>query len=324
MSLAEDIFLKRELIMFMGVENHSTLYNPLLFNELWKIPKEVPLKDILIIPILGLGEPYRLLNDQVSFCGKHLWFLFVNSSFLLHNVILFESFPQTDDNNFFNKKEITFLEKSNCRCVTVCDMGVYKSRSLVNMLNSAISSLGTHNISICLATILGYNSRGYTDIETGSENTTYQKDYYLQSNIEVAVQNDNFHFVQIDKKFSLSNLYSLCCLTKNPAETTRQQIKDKAAGYEISLKPLVDSGALELILTSFNKGDSFDFKLFNEYLSKIGFKGDLIDSQWNSIFEKICNKIKSSNYIDRRFHVQELIKAINNNINLTISLVKSI
>ena len=94
--------------------------------------------------------------------------------------------------------------------------------------------------------------------------------------------------------------------------------------YESSLKPLIDSGALKLILSSFNKSDTFDFVLFAKYLAKIGFKGDLIDSQWNAAYEKMCNRIKKSNNEERGFKVQELISAIIKNINSTISLVKSI
>ncbi|MCQ2257650.1 MAG: hypothetical protein MJZ41_06600 [Bacteroidaceae bacterium] len=324
MTLPEEIIYKRELLMFIGVENHSTPYNPCLYNKLWAIPDNIPHKDVLIIPIQGLDSPYLLLENQVMCFGRLLWILYVESSFLNHNVILFDSFPQTDENTYFIEETLSFLGKCNCSCVTVCDIGIYKSRSFVNLLNSAISSLCTHNISVCLATILGYNSRGYTDIETGKENTIYNKNYYLQPSIEVSIQSDKFEFIQIDNKFTLDDMYKLCSLTKNPADTTFQFIKKKAAPYESTLKPLVDSGALKLILTSFNKSDTFDFVSFTEYLSKIGFKGELIDSQWNVVYEKMCSSIRNSKIEDRELIVQELISEIIKNINSTISLVKSI
>lgn len=324
MTLLEEIIQKRELLMFIGVENHSTPYNPRLFCKLWYIPESIPNKNVLIVPIQGLGEPYLLLDNQMMCYGKPLWILFVESSVLNHNVILFESFPQTDENTYFTDQTLTFLRKCNCFCVTVCDIGVYKSRSFVNLLNSAISCLGTHQISVCLATILGYNSRGYTDIETGKENAIYNKNYYLQSSIEVSIKSDVFEFIQIDNKFTLANLYKLCCITKSPADTVIQLIKKEAASYESSLKPLVDSGALKLILSSFNKSDTFDFILFAKYLDKIGFKGELIDSQWNVDYEKMCNKIKNSKNEERSQKVQELISAIIKNINSTITIVKSI
>lgn len=324
MTFIEEIIQKRELLMFIGVENHSTPYNPRLFSKLWYIPENISNKNVLIVPIRGLGEPYLLLDNQVTCYGKLLWVLFVDSSVLNHNVLLFESFPQTDENTYFTDQTIAFLRKCNCFCVTVCDIGVYKSRSFVNLLNSAISCLGAHKISVCLATILGHNSRGYTDIETGKENAIYNKNYYLQSSIEVSIKDDAFDFIQIDNKFTQANLYKLCSLTKSPADTIIQSIKKDAASYESSLKPLVDSGALKLILSSFNKSDTFDFILFTEYLVKIGFKGELIDSQWNATYEKMCTRIKNSKNEERGFKVQELISAIIKNINSTISLVKSI
>jgi hypothetical protein len=324
MTFLEEIIQKRELLMFIGVENHSTPYNPRLFSKLWYIPENIPNKNVLIVPIRGLGEPYLLFDNQEKCYDKSLWILFVESSVLNHNVILFESFPQTDENTYFTAKTLAFLRKCNCFCVTICDIGVYKSRSFVNLLNSAISSLATHQISVCLATILGYNSRGYTDIETGKENAIYNKNYYLQSSVEVSIMGDVFEFIQIDNKFTLVDVYKLCSITKNPADTIIQSIKKEAALYESSLKPLIDSGALKLILSSFNKSDTFDFVLFAKYLAKIGFKGELIDSQWNAAYEKMCNRIKKSNNEERGFKVQELISAIIKNINSTISLVKSI
>lgn len=324
MTLIEEIIQKRELIMFIGVENHSTPYNPRLFSKLWYIPESIPNKNVLIVPIQGLGEPYLLLDNQVMCYGKSLWILFVESSVLNHNVILFESFPQTDENSFFTDQTLAFLRKCNCSCVTVCDIGIYKSRSFVNLLNSAITFLCAHKISVCLAIILGYNSRGYTDIETGEENAIYNKNFYLQSSVEESIKGGVCEFIQIDNKFSWANMYKLCSITKSPADTTIQLIKKKAASYESSLKPLVDSGALKLILSSFNKSDTFDFISFAKYLEKIGFKGELIDSQWNAVYEKMCNRIKNSKNEERGFKVQELISAIIKNINSTISLVKSI
>ena len=42
MTLAEEILYKRELLVFIGVENHSTPYHPRLFSQIWDIPKEIP------------------------------------------------------------------------------------------------------------------------------------------------------------------------------------------------------------------------------------------------------------------------------------------
>ena len=243
---------------------------------------------------------------------------------LSHNAILFDSFPQTDENNYFTEETIKFLQKSNCGTVAVCDMGVYKSRSLVNLLNSAISSLGIYNISVCLTPILGYNSRGYTDIEIGEESSMYTKEFYLQSDSEVSVINDKFHFVQIDKKFNFSELCQICSLTKNPAESILQGIILQAKGYKETLEPLWKAKVLQKIIESRGKGDSFDFKSLEENLSKCGFKGNLIDPEWPSIYDYLCRKIKQANQTNRNSCVQELISAIGNNINATISFLNLI
>lgn len=325
MTLAEEILSKRELSVFIGVENHSTPYTPCLFDEIWEIPKGLPLKDLLIVPIQGLDVPYKLSKDRMSCNGRSLWILFVQSSALTRNAFLFETFPQTDENTYFTQENINFLLNGNCRVVTVCDIGVYKSRALVNMLNTAISSLDRLNISVCLATILGYNSRGFTDIENGDEKKIYKKQYYLQTDIEAAVLSSRFHFLQIDGKFDIGKLVSIISKTKNPAETKLQQLKHDAACFELSLKPLSDCGALTCILESYNRGESFDFQSFNKNLSSMGFKGNLVDCQWNSTYDKLCKDIREACSSDQRtFCVKKLISAIQNNINNTITFVNSI
>lgn len=324
MTLAEDILSKRELLVFIGVENHSTSYHPCLFNQIWDIPDMIISKDLLIIPIHGLGKPYKVSKNQISCYGRSLWLLFVESSTLTHYAFLFDSFAQTDENSFFSETQIRFLTQGNCRTVVVCDIGVYKSRSLVNILNSALSSLVVSNISVCLATILGYNSRGYTDIETDDEHIVYTKDFYLRMEVEVPVINDSFRFLQIERKFHEYDLFQICSFTKNPAETKLQELKKEAMAFERDLKPLWDLGFIKKFIETLNKGDAFDFNSLETKLEKMGFKGNLIDSQWDVIYEKLCRNIRESKNNDRSDHVQKLIKAIGDNINSTINYIKSI
>jgi len=324
MMLTEDLLSKRELVVFIGVENHSTPYNPLLFNEIWVLPDSLPSKDLLIIPINQLGESYMLSSKKIMCYGKSLWVLFVDSPYFSHYAFLFDSFPQTDDNNFFTDEHIQFLQKINCTSVAVCDIGVYKSRSLVNLLNCAIQSLGKYNLTVCLTTILGYNSRGYTDIESNDEKTTYNKEYYIHSDIESAVVNDSFYFLQIDGKFKLSELCVICSHTKSQAESILQEIKEQSEGYILYLKPLWDANFFREFIKSLDKGDGFDFDNLENKLEKFGFKGDLIDSQWNSKYDRLCRNIRKSNQNNRGIYVLELISEIGKNINSTISFVKSI
>lgn len=324
MTLLEDLLSKRELAVFLGVENHSTPYNPFLFNKIWFIPDSLPTKNLLIIPINGLGESYKLSKEMVMCHGIAFRVLFVDSPYFTHYAFLFDSFPQTDENNYFTSNCIQFLQKLKCSTIVVCDMGVYKSRSLVNLLNNAITSLGKYNITVCLATILGYNSRGFTDIEIGDESAIYQKDYYLQSDIEVAVTNDHFNFFQIDRKFNLSSLFTICCQSKSPAESKLQEIKEQAQGYIHTLKPLLDANFFRTYIKTLYKGGSFDFISLETNLKKWGFKGNLLDSHWDAIYEKLCRNIRMSNPNNRESHVYELISAIGSNINNTIKFIQSI
>ena len=324
MTLTEDLLSKRELIVFIGVENHSTPYNPLLFNAIWGLPESLPSNNLLIIPINRLGRPYMLSNERMMCYERALWVIFVDSPFFTHYAFLFDTFPQTDDNNYFTNENLQFLQKTNCSSVGICDIGVYKSRSLVKLLNCAISSLGKYNITVCLVTILGYNSRGYTDIEIEDEHSTYQKEYYLHSDIEKAVTDDNFYFIQIDKKFKLPELLMICCFTKSQVEVKLQEIKEQAAGYIRNLKPLLDATYIKIFIESLNKGDKFDFATLENNLKEWGFKGDLIDTQWSYIYEKLRRNVEIPNKDNRGPNVQKLIEAISNNINSTINFVKSI
>lgn len=324
MTQIEFLLSKRELSVFIGVENHSTPYNPLLFNKIWELPDSLPSKDLLIMPINGLGEPYMLSKEKVMCNGRSLWVLFVESPSLVHYAFLFDTFPQTDENNYFTDECIQFLQKSNCCSVAVCDIGVYKSRSLVNLLNYAISSLGKYNMSVCLATILGYNSRGYTDIETEDEKSKYKKEYYLRSDIEAAVVSDSFYFIQIERWFNMFELFKICCQTKSPAEVKLQEIKEQAKDYRDSLKPLWDAGFFRIFITSLDKGDSFDFDGLDNKLKECGFKGELVDANWCSKYDELCSKIRRAKQNDRGFYVQDLISAIDKNIKSTINFVKLI
>jgi hypothetical protein len=324
MTLAENLLQDRELLVFIGVENHSTPYHPLLFSLIWNIPKEVPSNDILIIPIKGLSEPYKISNEKVLCNGKALLILFVQSNVLLHYAILFDSFAQTDENTYFSSSCLTFLKKSNCRSVTICDMSVYKSRSLVNLLNTSISSLACSNIVVNLLTVLGYNSRGATDIETEDEILIYTKEFYLQSDIDATVLNGNFNFLRVDRMFKLPDFYKICSMVKNPAEVKLQEIKKNASALEQILKPLWDADFFRVFIKGLNKGDSFDFESLNKELLKMGFKGDLIDIKWASTYDRLCNNIRNSSKENRGDNVQKLISAIGNNINSTFSYIKSI
>ena len=323
MTLVEEILSKRELLVIIGVENHSTLYNPNIFNNIWNFPESLPSKDVLIIPVSGLDKTFYLSPNKTMCYGRSLWLLFVESSSFNNNAILFETFPQTDKNSYFTDR-IKFLQKCNCKTVTICDIGVYKSRALINLLNSAISELATYNISVCLATILGYNSRGYTDIEIEDETITYQKEYYLKSDKEVSAINDRFSFIQIDRKFKISELYQLCSLTKSQTEIFLQKIKLDARAYEDTLQGLLEAGFLKIFIKSLNKGDSFDFVSLNDKLSNIGFKGDIIDDQWTITYNKLCGKIIQANQKNREMFVEELISAIEQNINTTINFLHKI
>ncbi len=324
MTLAENLLSKRELLVFIGVENHSVPYHPMLFSLIWNIPKEISSKDILIIPIQGLPIPYQMSTEKIQCNGRALWILFVQSNVLLHYAVLFDSFAQTDENTYFSSSCLAFLQKSNCRAVTVCDMGIYKSRSLVNLLNSTMDSLSCSNIVVNLLTVLGYNSRGATDIETEDESLVYTKEFYLQSNIESTVLNGNFNFLQIDRRFKLLDFYKICSTVKNPAEVKLQEIKKEASVLEQLLKPLRDVDFFRYYIKSLNKGDSFDFDSLNKELLELGFKGDLIDNKWSSIYDRLCNNIKNSTKESREDYVLELIFAIENNINSTISYIKEI
>lgn len=323
MTLAESILSKRELTVFIGVENHSTPFNPFLFNKIWNIPQTESSKELLIIPINGLGESFMLSKKREMCYGRSLWILFVDSPYFSHNAFLFDTFPQTDENNYFNSDCIDFLQKANCKVVSICDMGIYKSRSLVNLLNSALSSLGKHSISICLSIILGYNSRGYTDVEIGDESSIYQKEFYLHSDIDVSVMNDRFYFIQIDRKFSMSELFLICSQTKSYAESKLQQIKEAAQPYN-TLKTLWDYGFFHKTIESLNKSDTFDFVSLEKNLSKMGFNGDLIDCSWTSTYQRLCRDIRMSNQNMRSKYIKKLIFAIGKNINSTINFVKSI
>lgn len=324
MTFTEELLSQRELITFIGVENHSTPYNPLLFNRIWELYDLLPSKDLLIIPINGLEKSYMLSKERIMCYGRYLWVLFVDSPFFLHYTFLFETFPQTDDNNYFTTECIQFLQNINCCTVAVCDIGVYRSRSLVNLLNKAISSLEICNITVGLVTILGYNSRGFTDIETEDEKSTYQKEYYLHSNIEPPIKNNSFYFIQVDRKFNLSDLFEISCQVKNPAELKLQEIEKQAEGYINILKPLWDAGVLRTFIKTLNKGDSFDFISLESKLNKWGFNGNLIDKQWNCVYDRLCRNIRMSNQNNRGAYVIELISAIGKNINSTINFVKSI
>lgn len=324
MTLAEEILYKRELLVFIGVENHSTPYHPRLFSQIWDIPKEIPSKDVLIIPVQGLEERFKLSKKKEQCYGRLLWLLFVRSTFLTHNAILFDSFAQVDDNTYYSKNNLSFLQKSNCRTVSICDMGVYKSRSLVNLLNSSISSLACLNITVNLITILGYNSRGATDIEKGDENLTYTKMFYLQSDIETKVLDDSFQFMRIDCWFNLRDLYRISCLIKNPAESKLQEIKKNAVVFERILKPLCDVGFFKSFIQTLDKGDAFDFNSLENKLLGIGFKGDLIDSKWPLIYDKLCRNIRNSNKNTRGDSIQKLISTIEDNIIATLKYIELI
>lgn len=324
MKLTEELLSQRELVVFIGVENHSTPYNPLLFNKIWGLPDSLPSKDLLIIPINTLVESYMLSKERIMYYGRSLWVLFVDSPFFTHYAFLFESFPQTDDNNYFINENILFLQNNNCTSVTICDIGIYKSRSLVNLLNCAISSLGKYNMSVCLATILGYNSRGYTDIENEDEKLKYQKEFYLHSDTETSVMNERFNFIQIKEKFKISELFKICCQTKSPAESKLQEIKEQAEGYSNTLKTLLDVKFFEKYIVSLDKNNQFDFISLEINLKKMGFKGELIDTQWADKYKKLREKIEKSDQNKRGFYVQELINAIGENIKSTINYIKSI
>lgn len=324
MKLIEDLLSKRETAVFIGVENHSTPYNPLLFSKIWSLPENLPSNNLLILPIDGLSEPYLLSKERMTLFDKKLWVLFVKSHNFTHNAFLFDSFPQTDDNTYFTKESIEFLTNEiHCRTVVICDMGVYKSRSLINLLNCAISSLEEYNISVCLAIILGYNTRGYTDIEVENECDKYQKDYYLHSDIEANIVSDNFNFLQIESWFKFSDLFLFCSLSKSQAEIKLQMLKQEALPYN-ALKTLWDYGFINKTIESLNKGDSFDFKNLENNLSKMGFKGELIDSDWKTKFDTLCRDIRISNKSNRAHYVEKLISAIGDNINTTTYFVNLI
>lgn len=324
MTLLEEIISTRELMAFIGVENHSTSYKPYLLSDIWDIPDKMPPKDILIIPVQGLDKAYEVSKERVSCYGRFLWVIFVKSPFLNHNAILFDAFAQTDDISYFSDEQLAFLKKSNCRTVTICDIGIYKSRSLVKMLNSALNSLASHEIVVSLATILGYNSRGYTDIETEDETKLYTKEFYLSNDVEENVINDKFHFFQINRKFKVHELMIISSLTKSIVEIKLHKMKNDANAYEKSLKPLWDLGAISAIIKSFDKSESFDFNSLDAWLNDVGFKGDIFDGQWPITYKRLCEKIQEADIKNRSHYVDELISAIGKNIETTLKYIKAI
>ncbi|MFG6425892.1 MAG: hypothetical protein K1W14_05795 [Muribaculaceae bacterium] len=324
MTVLEEILKDRQLVVLLGIENHSIDFNISLFDELWDIPSIPQQTNILIIPIAGLDTPYKISNEKYSWLGYSYQVLFVKSYRFNHFYFLLDTFPQKIDNSYFTKERIRFLQQTHCSNVFVCDIGVYKSDSLMKMLESAILNLSCENITVGLATILGYNSRGATDIELEDETDKYTKDFYLRTDIVSTSINPNFEFIQIDRKFNFIELTQICSFSKNPAKIRLQRFKEIAKPYRDTLKLLWDCKAIETIIRSFSNGSSFDFNKLESSLKDWGFNGSLVDCNWNNQYSSICRNIRNANNTTIKREVDNLINLIGLNIKATLKLLETI
>ena len=101
-------------------------------------------------------------------------------------------------------------------------------------------------------------------------------------------------------------------------------MKNDANAYEKSLKPLWDLGAISTIIRSFDKGESFDFNSLDAWLNNVGFKGDIFDDQWPITYKRLCKKIQDADIKNRSYCVDDLIFAIEKNIETTLKCLKAI
>ena len=317
-SIIESILEKRNVTLFLSIENQSQYYGIKLMSSLFPLRPDVKDKNIILIPTNALKNDCEVTSKVISYCGKEYRCVFTKTSRYNNNAFILSTIGDVSI-DCIETSWIPFINQASCKQIVLCDIGVLKKRDFVQLYNNVSKCLETSNVSVCLAAIIGYNSRGYSDIETEKEKDFVTQEFYLTKELDESecVNDKLFRFRQITKVFDRSDIAYICSLTKNSIETKINDIKNDSS--KTNIKMLCDLGLVDKGLNSRLSNDcNIDTVL--EFLSKIGLTNskafNILEPRWEYNYKQLLNKILNTKEQSQKSTlISDYIKIVKNDIN---------
>lgn len=317
-SIIESILKKRNVTVFLSIENQSQYYGVKLMSPLFPLRLDVKDKNIILIPTNVLNNDCEVTPNVISYCGKEFRCVFTKTSQYNNNAFILSTVGDVN-NEYVEGSLLPFINQTSCKQIVLCDIGVLKKRDFVQLYNNVSKCLETLNVAVCLASIIGYNSRGYSDIETEKEKDFVTHEFYLtkEHDDSECVDDKLFRFRQISKVFDRSDIAYICSLTKNSIETKIKEIKNDAS--KTNIKMLCELGLIDKGLNSRLSNDcNIDTVL--EFLSKIGLTNskafNILEPKWEYNYKQLLNKIiNTKEQSQKSTLILDYIKVVKNDVN---------
>jgi hypothetical protein len=281
----------------------------------------------IVIPVKELNQDCIVSKSLVEFCGQKYKCIFIKNNQYDNFSFIFSTIKSSDV-NLIEKTLSPFVSKSTCKQVVLCDIGILKKRDFIKLFNKVSKYLETYSIAVCLAAIIGYNTRGASDVETDKEEDIVTQGFYTtkDTNDSECIETHGFSFRQIKKVFNRSDIAYLCSRTKNSIESKLNEIKNEA--YKTNIEELCEQGIIDIGLDSRLKykqkiSESLDF------LKQIGltnlFVFNIVAPKWEQEYNTLLNNIhitKDDKEIIAK--INEFIEQVKFDIRQMYKFIKSI
>lgn len=321
------ILKKRNITLFLGIENQSQYFGTRLITSLFSIQSNFKETSAIVIPVKELTQDCIVSKSLVEFCGQKYKCIFIKNNQYDNFSFIFSTIKSSDV-NLIEKTLSPFVSKSTCKQVVLCDIGILKKRDFVKLFNKVSKYLETYSIAVCLAAIIGYNTRGASDVETDKEEDIVTQGFYTTKDTKDSecIETHEFSFRQIKKVFNRSDIAYLCSRTKNSIESKLIEIKNEA--YKTNIEELCEQGIIDKGLDSRLKykqkiSESLDF------LKQIGltnlFVFNIVAPKWEQEYNTLLNNIHiTKDDKERIVKINEFIEQVKFDIRQMYKFVKNI
>jgi len=316
---------KRNITLFLSIENQSQYFGTRLMSSLFLIQSEIKDTNTIIIPVKGLDQDCLESNRLIEFCGQKYKCIFTKND-QYNNLAFILSTTKTSDSQLIEEFLYPFLSK--CKQVVLCDIGVLKKRDFIQLFNNVSKYLETSNVAVCLASIIGYNTRGASDVETFNEQDIVTPDFYKikDSKDSECIESNYFIFRQIQNTFKRADIAFLCSRTKNSIESKLNEIKTEACKTNIKMLcdvGLIDKGLNSRLVNDYDICTSFDFLRNIGLTDLLAF--NIVVPQWKQTYNTLFNKIHNIKDIkERNKKISEFITQVKNDIDQMYKFINEI
>lgn len=323
----DNILNERRITLFLGIENQSQYFGARLMASLFPIRSDIKEANTIIVPVKGLCEGCAVSNKPIEFFGQKYRCVFTKSDHYNSFAFIFSTIKSSDVDLIEETLE-PFVESSKCNQVVLCDIGILKKREFVRLFNNVNRYLETTNIAVCLASIIGYNTRGASDIETGKEQVTVTSEFYKTRDLDESecVESKDLIFRQVQSLFKRSDIAFLCSRTKNSVESKLKEVKAEA--LKTNIKMLCDLGLIDKGLGT-RLANETDINPIFEFLKKIGLTDlqafNIVTPEWKEDYTKGFRKIRESKaYEEKEKQISDLINKVKDDFNRMNNYIEEI